>query len=291
MPTEPITRLAPAKLNLALHVTGRRPDGYHLIESLVAFADFGDEITVAYADEDSFVVSGHFASWVPIDGSNLVLAARDLVRKLLPGTNTPPVRIALNKRLPVASGVGGGSSDAAATIKALLALWGAQIDSEELARAAVSLGADLPMCLAERPLIARGIGDEIEPLRSFPAVHAVLVNPGAQISTPEIFKALAKRDNAALPAWTDANDTFAVAQSLADMRNDLQQAAMALCPAIGDVLDALRSNRAELARMSGSGATCFGLFDNFGPAVAAADVISKMQPGWFVEPCLIRGTD
>ena len=282
--------MAPAKLNLALHVTGQRADGYHLLESLVAFADFGDEVTVEPAEADEFVVSGQFASWVPIDGGNLVIAARDLLRDLLPG-ETPPVRIALEKRLPVASGVGGGSSDAAATIKALIALWGVQVDEKELATAALSLGADLPMCLAERPLIARGIGDEIEPLGSFPGVHAVLVNPGAQISTPEIFKALEKRDNDPLPEWATANDALQLAGALTGLRNDLQRPAIEQCPAISDVLEALRTNGAELARMSGSGATCFGIFDNPGPAFAAADVIGKREPGWFVEPCLIRGTD
>lgn len=291
MPASSITRIAAAKLNLALHVTGQRADGYHLIESLVAFADFGDEVTVELAETDAFVVSGPFASWVPIDGSNLVIAARDLVRDLLAGSDTPPVRITLDKRLPVASGVGGGSSDAAAAIKALIALWGAQIDERKLAAAAVSLGADLPMCLAGRPLIARGIGDEIEPLDSFPAIHAVLVNPGAQISTPDIFRALEKRDNDPLPAWAAAGDALQLAGALTGLRNDLQRPAIAQCPAIGDVLEALRANGAALARMSGSGATCFGIFDNPGPAFAAADVIHKRQPGWFVEPCLIRGTD
>ena len=282
--------MAPAKLNLALHVTGQRADGYHLLESLVAFADFGDEVTVEPAEADEFVVSGQFASWVPIDGGNLVISARDLLRDLLPG-ETPPVRIALEKRLPVASGVGGGSSDAAAAIKALTALWGVQVDENELATAALSLGADLPMCLAERPLIARGIGDEIEPLGSFPGVHAVLVNPGAQISTPEIFKALEKRDNDPLPEWAAANDALGLAAALTGLRNDLQRPAIEQCPAISDALEALRANGAELARMSGSGATCFGIFDNPGPAFAAADVIGKREPGWFVEPCLIRGTD
>ena len=282
--------MAPAKLNLALHVTGQRADGYHLLESLVAFADFGDEVTVEPAEADEFVVSGQFASWVPIDGGNLVIAARDLLRDLLPG-ETPPVRIALEKRLPVASGVGGGSSDAAAAIKALTALWGVQVDENELATAALSLGADLPMCLAERPLIARGIGDEIEPLGRFPGVHAVLVNPGAQISTPEIFKALEKRDNDPLPEWATANDALQLAGALTGLRNDLQRPAIEQCPAISDVLEALRANGAELARMSGSGATCFGIFDNPGPAFAAADVIGKREPGWFVEPCLIRGAD
>ncbi|MBO6899942.1 MAG: 4-(cytidine 5'-diphospho)-2-C-methyl-D-erythritol kinase [Rhizobiaceae bacterium] len=285
-----ITRLAAAKLNLALHVTGRRADGYHLLESLVAFADFGDEVTVEPAETDEFVVRGPYASWVPIDDSNLVIAARDFLRDLLPGGDTPPVRISLDKRLPVASGVGGGSSDAAAAIKALIVLWGARVDEWKLAAAAVSLGADLPMCLVERPLIARGIGDEIEPLPTLPCVHAVLVNPGAQISTPEVFGALEKHDNDPLPDWPGANGALELARALTGLRNDLQRPAIEQCPAISDVLEALRANGAELSRMSGSGATCFGIFDGPGPAFAAADVIGKREPGWFVEPCLIRGT-
>ena len=285
-----ITRLAAAKLNLALHVTGRRADGYHLLESLVAFADFGDEVTVEPAETDEFVVRGPYASWVPIDDSNLVIAARDFLRDLLPGGDTPPVRISLDKRLPVASGVGGGSSDAAAAIKALIVLWGARVDEWKLAAAAVSLGADLPMCLVERPLIARGIGDEIEPLPTLPGVHAVLVNPGAQISTPEVFGALEKHDNDPLPDWPGASGALELARALTGLRNDLQRPAIEQCPAISDVLEALRANGAELSRMSGSGATCFGIFDGPGPAFAAADVIGKREPGWFVEPCLIRGT-
>ncbi len=286
-----ITRLAPAKLNLALHVTGRRSDGYHLIESLVAFADFGDRITIEKAEADEFVVTGHYAPMVPINESNLVLAARDLLRRQLSDGNCGPVRISLEKNLPVASGVGGGSSDAAATLKALASLWNADLNARELAATTLPLGADIPMCLAEEPLVASGVGDMLKPLAAFPEMSAVLVNPGLPVSTPAVFAALEKRDNAPLPCPPEAADVAALGDYLSGTRNDLQAAATALCAPIVDAIEALEANGALFARMSGSGATCFGLFDNPGPAAAAADRIAKLQPGWFVEACRIRGTE
>ena len=285
-----ISRLAPAKLNLALHVTGQRDDGYHLIDSLVAFADFGDIVTVSAAESDEFIVTGHYAPMVPIDAGNLVLAARDMLREHFPGRELAPVRIALEKKLPVASGVGGGSSDASAALKALAAFWDVDPDMDALAAQALPLGADIPMCLAAQPLIAGGIGDILTPLASFPAVDAVLVNPGLPVSTPEVFRTLEKRDNAPLSRTTAIADTASLACHLKGTRNDLQAAAIALCPMIADVIESLNANGAAFARMSGSGATCFGLFDNPGPAAAAAEAIGKQKPGWFVETCRIMGT-
>jgi 4-diphosphocytidyl-2-C-methyl-D-erythritol kinase len=285
-----VTRLAPAKLNLALHVTGRRDDGYHLIESLVAFADFGDRITVSEANTDELIVAGPFAAMVPIDESNLVVAARDLLREHHSAKEAPPVSTTLEKKLPVTSGIGGGSSDAAAALQALASFWEIGIGAEKLAELAQPLGADVPMCLAAVPLIARGIGDVIEPIIGFPALHAVLVNPGLPVSTPEVFQALETRDNAPLPCLPPIADPGALLEYLAGTRNDLQAAATELCPMIDDALASLQANNAAFARMSGSGATCFGLFENGGAAVAAADRIRKAQPGWFVEACRIRGT-
>ncbi|MBO6718957.1 MAG: 4-(cytidine 5'-diphospho)-2-C-methyl-D-erythritol kinase [Rhizobiaceae bacterium] len=285
-----VTRLAPAKLNLALHVTAKRTDGYHDIDSLVAFADFGDRVTVSPAEADAFIVTGHYAPMVPIDEGNLVLAARDLLRAQAGAERASPACITLEKNLPVASGVGGGSSDAAATLRALKALWDVEADLDRLAVAALPLGADIPMCLAGRPLHARGVGNVINPLEAFPDVDAVLVNPGLPVSTPAVFGALEKRDNAPLPCPHDFADAAALVRYLDATRNDLQHAAVSLCPMIADTLDALAANGAMLARMSGSGATCFGLFDGVGFATAAADAIRRAQPGWFVEACRIRGT-
>ena len=275
--TAPLAEFAPAKINLALHVTGRRDDGYHLLESLVVFAELGDRITVSTCETDSFAVDGRFVSDVPLDGGNLVLKARDALRAAFPG-HARPVSIALEKNLPVASGIGGGSSDAAATLRALARLWRIPVGEAELARLALPLGADLPMCLAGRPLMARGIGEHLEPVEDFPALPMVLVNPGIAISTPEVFRALTRRDNPPLAALTHACDMF---EWFAATRNDLEPAAMSIVPAVGEALDALRQSGAAFARMSGSGATCFGIFASQAAAQRAANAIVSRQPGWF----------
>lgn len=194
---EPIALHAPAKINLALHVTGRRPDGYHLLETLVVFADHGDRITVTAAEADGFAVCGPFATGVPLDTSNLVLRARDLLRTAFPAAARQPVHIRLEKNLPPASGIGGGSSDAAATLRGLCAAWSLELPAPELMRHAAPLGADLPMCVAARPLIARGIGAEVEPVERLPSLPLVVVNPGAPVATPDVFRRLARRDNPA----------------------------------------------------------------------------------------------
>ncbi|GAA2852669.1 4-diphosphocytidyl-2-C-methyl-D-erythritol kinase [Aminobacter aminovorans] len=274
----PLAELAPAKINLALHVTGRRHDGYHLLESLVVFAELGDRITVAAAAEESFVVDGPFATDVPVDGGNLVLKARDALRTAFPQHTTQPVAIALEKNLPVASGIGGGSSDAAAALRALSRLWRLPADASELARLALPLGADLPMCLAGHPLIARGIGEQLDPVRHFPCLPMVLVNPGIAVATPSVFQALKRRENPPL-APLDSADT--VLDWLTISRNDLEPPAISVEPSIAEVLAALRSSGASFARMSGSGATCFGIFDGNAAAARAAAAISAEHPGWF----------
>jgi len=274
----PLAELAPAKINLALHVTGRRDDGYHLLESLVVFAELGDRVTVAAAAVDSFVVDGPFAADVPVDGGNLVLKARDALRAAFPGHTAQPVAIALEKNLPVASGIGGGSSDAAAALRALSRLWRVPADAATLARLALPLGADLPMCLAGHPLIARGIGERLEAVRHFPSLSMVLVNPGIAVATPSVFRALASRENPPLAAL-DSADT--VLDWLATSRNDLEPAATSVEPSIAAVLTSLRSAGAAFARMSGSGATCFGIFDTVAAAARAAAAVSAAHPGWF----------
>lgn len=274
----PLAELAPAKINLALHVTGRRADGYHLLESLVVFAELGDRITVAASAEDSFLVVGPFAGDVPLDSGNLVLRARDALRSAFPESTTQPVSIALEKKLPVASGIGGGSSDAAATMRALKRLWRIPTDVAALGRLALPLGADLPMCLAGHPLVARGIGEELDPVSHFPALPMVLVNPGIAVETPKVFRALASRDNSAL-APLDSADT--VLDWLAMSRNDLEPAAISIEPSIAEVLAALRGSGAAFARMSGSGATCFGIFDSAAAAERAAATIANEHAKWF----------
>ncbi|ESY69888.1 MULTISPECIES: 4-(cytidine 5'-diphospho)-2-C-methyl-D-erythritol kinase [Mesorhizobium] len=273
---------APAKINLALHVTGTRADGYHLIESLAVFTRFGDRVEVALADSDDFTVSGRYAPEVPLDAGNLVLKARDALRGEAGPHKTPPVAIKLQKNLPVASGVGGGSSDAAAVLRGLAQAWGLDIDGAGLARIGLSLGADVPMCLAARPLVARGIGDELSMVPDVSALGLVLVNPGMPVSTAEVFSALSRRDNEPLPPLPRGIDFHSLRNWLELTRNDLQPAALAIQPAIGRALSWLDKAGSGFSRMSGSGATCFGLFETGNVAKRAAAEIRGRQPDWFV---------
>lgn len=276
-----ITEFAPAKINLALHVTGRRADGYHLLESLVVFTRFGDRIEIAEADEDSFEVSGPFAEGVPTDGTNLVIKARDALRSVLPHASAR-VSIRLTKNLPIASGIGGGSSDAAATLRGLARLWDIGAGEDRLIDIGVGLGADLPMCLTARPLLARGIGDEVSAMGDFPAHGLVLVNPGGAVSTPQVFAALAHRENEKLPPLPKGFDFHGLRNWLETTRNDLEAPARSIQPAIGQALSALRRADAGFARMSGSGATCFGLFETGNVAKRAAAELRARHPDWFV---------
>jgi len=278
----PLAEAAPAKINLALHVTGRRGDGYHLIESLAVFTRFGDRLQVSAAEEDGLTVSGRYAAGVPVDGRNLIAMARDALRKAAGSRNAFPVAIALEKNLPVASGIGGGSSDAAAALRLLARIWGLDIDAAELAEIALSLGADVPMCLAAQPLMARGIGENVEPLPAVPSLGLVLVNPGVPVSTPQVFSALRRRENEPLPALPARIDFHSLRNWLEATRNDLEAPAREIQPAVADALRALKRADAGFARMSGSGATCFGLYETGNVAKRAAAAIRARHPDWFV---------
>lgn len=286
-------RLAPAKVNLALHITGRRPDGYHEIESLAVFTRFGDRITAVPSEEDSLAVSGKYAAAVPVDGGNLILKARDALRQRFGDGNTPPVALVLEKNLPVASGVGGGSSDAAATLRALASLWNLGVDEAELASVGLALGADVPMCLSAQPLVARGIGERVETVPDFPSLGLVLVNPGVAVATADIFVGLERRDNEKLPPLPPAIDFHSLRNWLEGTRNDLEPVARKLQPEIGKALAALDKADAGFARMSGSGATCFGLFETGNVAKRAAAAIRSRYPDWFVAATrsMASGTD
>ncbi|PBB27521.1 MULTISPECIES: 4-(cytidine 5'-diphospho)-2-C-methyl-D-erythritol kinase [unclassified Mesorhizobium] len=273
---------AHAKINLALHVTGRRADGYHLIDSLAVFTRFGDRVEIALADNDDFTVSGRYAPAVPLDASNLVLKARDALRREAGPSRTPPISIKLEKNLPVASGVGGGSSDAAAVLRGLAQAWALDLDDAGLARIGLSLGADVPMCLAAKPLVARGIGDELSMVPDFSALGLVLVNPGTPVSTADVFATLSRRDNEPLPPLPRSIDFHSLRNWLEITRNDLEPAALALQPAIGRALSWLNKAGSGFSRMSGSGATCFGLFETGNVAKRAAAEIRGRQPDWFV---------
>ena len=276
-----ISLIAPAKINLALHVTGRRSDGYHLLDSLVVFARFGDRVSVKRSAADTFEMSGTFGSRLPDDEDNLVLQARNALRRRFP-EQAIPVAIHLEKYLPIASGIGGGSSDAAATLRALAALWRVEADVAQLAEIGLPLGADVPMCLQGRPLVAKGIGEDIERLAAFPHLPMVLANSGVSISTPQVFAVLERRDNPPLPEMPDLFTVGDVCTYLAATGNHLFSAAEKLTPAIGDTMNALQNTTPRLVRMSGSGGTCFAIYDSDADAEAAAAKLKQSNPDWFV---------
>ena len=275
-------QFAPAKINLALHVTGRRADGYHLIDSLAVFTRFGDRLSIEPAEHDAFSVSGPYAPAVPPDETNLILKARDAMRSLHGPARATPVAITLEKNLPVAAGIGGGSSDCAAVLRGLASLWGTGPGDAALMRIGGALGADLPMCLAARPLVARGTGDELSFVGGFPALGLVLVNPGIGVGTAAVFSALERRDNEPLPPLPRHFDFHSVRNWLENTRNDLEAAAQTIEPSIDAAKAALDRAGSAFTRMSGSGATCFGLFETGNMAKRAAALIRNRHPGWFV---------
>lgn len=288
MPAHAMSEAAPAKINLALHVTGQRADGYHLLDSIVTFASHGDRLHFAPAEQDSFSLGGRFGPLLSDkaegkDG-NLVLKARDLLREALAqGRTTPPVAIELEKNLPVASGIGGGSADAAATLRGLLRFWQASLSPDRLSEIALKLGADVPMCLESRPLRARGIGEQIDMLDTMPGFALVLANPLQAVSTPDIFRRLAHKDHPAIDAPPEDGDRGEWIRFLAAQRNDLEPPARALLSEVTEISDMLRNAGACLVRMSGSGATCFGIFDDPAGARAAERHLAGLRPDWYFQ--------
>lgn len=261
-----ISEFAPAKLNLSLAVVGKRADGYHLLESLVAFADIGDHVAAQAASAFSLTVDGTFAKGLDAGPENLVARAATLFAERL--GRRPDVALRLTKNLPVASGIGGGSADAAATLRALSKLWGAPIPADLPAK----LGADVPVCVAGVPAWMSGIGEIVEPAGTLPGWGVVLVNPGVALATPAVFKARSG-------AFSAGGKFVPSLDAIAAAGNDLEAPAIALVPAIADVLAALRGLPGiRVARMSGSGATCFGLFDRPENAALAAKALKAKAP-------------
>lgn len=264
--------LAKAKVNLTLHVTGKRADGYHLLDSLVVFPEIGDRIEVEDASGLSLTIDGPFAGDLAADADNLVLRAAELIRPSGAGA-----AIHLTKSLPIASGIGGGSADAAATLRALSGLWGVSLDDADT----LSLGADVPVCLLSRSSRMSGIGEELTMLDGLPEYWVLLVNPGQKVSTPAVFKSLSTVENPGMGDMPSGNFTTFV-DWLGDQRNDMEAAAIALEPQIAAVLSRLETLRGcSLARMSGSGATCFGVFENQTDALAARGAIAQTDPLWW----------
>lgn len=275
---------APAKINLALHVTGRRENGYHELESLVVFAGVSDEITARPAAADSLKVTGPFATQAGSGDANLVLKAVRAFRARWPEHVGTGLEIELVKNLPVAAGLGGGSADAAAMLRLMASLGEGDIFLAELGTVALGLGADVPACLMSRPCEVRGIGEIIHPLRDFPALHLVLVNPLVPVVTADVFRRLVSRQNPPMPALPQPLTRPAqLGLWLTESRNDLEAAAMSLVPQIGTIRDAIAEHDGcILARMSGSGGTVFGLFGSEAQAHQAAHELRVSHPGFWV---------
>lgn len=268
-----IVEIAPAKINLALHVRRRRRDGYHDLETLFAFLRDGDTVTVEPAAADNFALTGPFGALLAGEGDNLVTraAARFVEHFGIAGHHA----ITLDKHLPVASGIGGGSADAAATLRALARLHGIAADDPALFAIASELGADVPACLLGKSAVGEGKGDELLPVAGLAGTPVLLVNPGVAVSTGAVFRAWDGVDRGAMPAGS------VIERALAG-RNDLEPPARAIAPVIGEVVAMLAATPgALLARMSGSGATCFALYADEEARRAAASGINAQRPDWW----------
>lgn len=291
---------APAKVNLTLKVLGRRADGYHELTSLVAFAGVGDELSLEPGPELSLTVGGPEGAALAAEADNLVLKAARLLAQRVRGLAAG--RFHLVKRLPLASGVGGGSSDAAAALRLLARLNRLSADDPRLHEAAGLAGADVPVCMARRARLMAGLGERLGPPIRLPRLFAVLVNPRVPAATPAVFAGLGLAPGqflghaaAAGPSvsswmaeWPEDADAFAQSV-LAEQGNDLEAPAMRVAPEIATVLDALRrAPGCLLARMSGSGATCFGIFADCAASARGARLLSRAHPGWWVKPTVLR---
>ncbi len=284
-----LTEIARAKVNLTLRVLGRRLDGYHELQSLVGFADIGDEVTLEVGAPPGVTASGPFAS--AIDGENIAARALRVLAESAPSLSLGSVHI--DKRLPVAAGIGGGSADAAAVLRAVRRASPSAAATIDWRSLAASLGADVPVCLESSAQLMWGIGRETAPVPALPPLPAVLVNPGVLLATAAVFRALGA---APAPAQVIAPalpmsfpDVASVLAHVGAGTNDLEATALGLCPAIGAVLSTLGGEPGvRLARMSGSGPTCFALFETTAAAEAAAERIRGRNRGWWVKATTLR---
>jgi 4-diphosphocytidyl-2-C-methyl-D-erythritol kinase len=278
---------APAKINLFLHVGERRGDGFHPLQSLAVFTELGDRLTAEPADELSLAVDGPFAAMLSDESDNLVLkAARALAAK---SGHAPTVKLSLTKNLPVASGIGGGSADAAAALRALSSLWGLTLDDAALGAIAAELGSDVPVCLASEPRWMEGRGEILSPIASLPRLTLLLVNPNVAVPTREVFAALEKRSFAdrKLPPGR-FRDIADLLRFLDASKNDLEEPARRIQPTIGAVLGTLAALPGALfSRMSGSGATCFALFPDDESCRRGAAMLSAAHKDWWIAPTAV----
>jgi len=277
---------APAKVNLTLHVTGMRDDGYHLLDSLVVFADVGDELSATTTPDLQLTLSGPGTNGVPTDGTNLVMKAAEALRQ---ARNVDQgAAITLHKYLPTSAGIGGGSSDAATTLKILAQLW--EVDPLPLdAPEVLALGADVPVCLrGPRPARMSGIGDVLADVGALPDAALVLVNPGVVVPTGAVFSGLASKVNRAMRPMPEGLDFDGFVEWLTAQRNDLLGPALRIAPVIEDTLKKLRSMpQIAYASMSGSGATCFGIARNMSDARHVARALQLSFGDWWVAPAKI----
>ena len=278
-----IKEAAPAKINLFLHVGDKRADGFHPLQSLAVFTQAGDVLDIAPAADLSLGIDGPFAAGLAGEGDNLVLRAA----RALGGIDG--ARLTLTKNLPVASGIGGGSADAAAALRGLARLWNLHKDEAGLREIAAGLGSDIPVCVLSTPSFMEGRGEVLRPVMSLPRVPMLLVNPGVAVPTRDVFAALQNRSGVemVLPRG-EFRDTADLLRFLETTANDLQEPAQKLQPVIGEVLCALGALPGALvARMSGSGATCFALFPDDDCCARAADNLRKTAPGWWIAPTFV----
>lgn len=280
-----ITQSAPAKINLFLHVGERRTDGFHPLQSLAVFTGMGDVLTIEPAAALSLRIDGPFAKGLDGEGDNLVLRAA----RALGGGGAA---LTLTKNLPVASGIGGGSSDAAAALRGLRVVWNDNRDDAALLAIAAGLGSDIPVCLDAAAAFMEGRGEILRGVEAMPRVPMLLVNPGVAVPTRDVFAALQTRSGADMDLPRGRfRDTADLLRFLETTRNDLEAPARALQPVIGDVLDAVAAlPGALLSRMSGSGATCFGIFADDDCCRRAAEILIDARPGWWIAPTFVPGT-
>lgn len=281
-----ISEHASAKINLFLHVGTRRADGFHPLQSLAVFTDIGDALQIEAAPDLSLRVQGPFAKGLDGEGDNLVLRA---ARALNSNKGSQGAKLTLTKNLPVASGIGGGSADAAAALRGLRALWNLDKDEAALRDIAAVLGSDIPVCVLSSSSFMEGRGEVLRPAQSMPRVPMLLVNPGVAVPTKDVFAALQTRSGADMPLPSGRfADTADLLRFLETTRNDLEEPARRIQPVIGEVLSAMAAlPGALLARMSGSGATCFAIFADDDCCARAAESLKQSHSGWWITPTFV----
>lgn len=280
---------APAKVNLSLHITGKRADGYHMLDSLVVFTDFGDVVEIHPDERLTLKISGPFAGNLSAHDNLVLKAARLLVQY---AGKPLGARITLHKQIPVGAGLGGGSADAAAALRGLRDVWDIELDDTALAQMALALGSDLPVCLQAQPSWVSSIGEHIEPIRLETDMWIVLVNPGIPLPTAQVYKSYVPPHRQAATHTKRIGSQRELVDLVTPLHNDLQPAAFSLLPEIKNVLAMIaHTPNCLLVRMSGSGATCYGLYESEISARQAADAIKTAQPAWWIQETRIRRSD